>query len=162
MRTLRRGSFLENGEMTNLMQRISLANDAFQVAVPIDVRFDIAMQLPELKVADEASRALEAELANRIANTLTQYNDGLIPASELITKLILEAYKEEGANNLIKNESQRISYDPITNCLDVTGAINPEIRIRWDDKVVWVNEGGRCLLRICQIKGAVEVQDERK
>jgi len=63
-------------------------------------------------------------------------------------------------SNETKNK-QLISYDPITNCLDVTFAVNPEIQIRHDGKVLWVNEGGRCLLRICRVENEIVIRDER-
>lgn len=45
--------------------------------------------------------------------------------------------------------------------LDITGAAIVEIRIRQDGKVIWINTEDGCQLRICQITGPVEVQDER-
>jgi hypothetical protein len=48
-----------------------------------------------------------------------------------------------------------------TGFLDITGADeNIEIEIRGDGKVLWVNMG-RCVFRVCCIRGGVEVIDHR-
>jgi len=44
--------------------------------------------------------------------------------------------------------------------LDITGIDDVEIRIRSDGKVIWVN-GPDCKVRICSIRGVVNVVDER-
>jgi hypothetical protein len=49
------------------------------------------------------------------------------------------------------------------NALDVTGPTGDvEVAIRDDGKVLWVNVGGVCLLRICRIDGPVKIDDRRK
>ena len=55
---------------------------------------------------------------------------------------------------------QGVSYNMETNMLDVTGAGDVEIRADVPRRVLWVNEGGRCLLRICRIRGRVHVVTE--
>jgi hypothetical protein len=50
-----------------------------------------------------------------------------------------------------------------TGFLDITGAdedIKVEIEVRADGKVLWVNMG-RCVFRVCRIRGNVEVIDHR-
>jgi hypothetical protein len=46
-------------------------------------------------------------------------------------------------------------------CLDISGAADIEIKIRSDGKVIWINTPF-CVLRICEIKGNILVEDERK
>ena len=48
--------------------------------------------------------------------------------------------------------------------LDVTGPTTGEVEvsIREDGRVLWVNVGGVCLLRICRIVGEVQIDDRRK
>lgn len=53
------------------------------------------------------------------------------------------------------------SYDVRLGALDQTGAEDVEIMIRHDGRVVWINEGGICRLRICQIKGRIFIDDQR-
>lgn len=45
--------------------------------------------------------------------------------------------------------------------LDITGTDIVEISIREDGKVVWVNTEDGCQLRICRIKGKIEIDDRR-
>lgn len=57
---------------------------------------------------------------------------------------------------------QKVMYDPELQSLDVTLAQHMEIMIRNDGKVIWINEGGRCLLRVCGIEGEIILNDQRK
>ncbi len=41
--------------------------------------------------------------------------------------------------------------------LDITDAKDVKILIRGDEKVLWINIGGQCRVRICRIEGGVEV-----
>jgi len=81
--------------MTTLMDRINLANAAYRIAVPEGIRFDIAENNPKVKAANCKCLALEAELAERFEEILSQYQDGFITASELLLKMMNAAYKEE-------------------------------------------------------------------
>lgn len=56
---------------------------------------------------------------------------------------------------------QKVMYDPVNQAIDVTGCEDLEIQIRWDGKVLWINDKDRCLLRVCQIKGKIEIKDQR-
>jgi hypothetical protein len=47
------------------------------------------------------------------------------------------------------------------NPLDITGPEEVEIMIKEDGKVLWVNVGGLCVLRICKI-GKLTLEDKRK
>ena len=80
--------------MANLMEKIFLANIAHQASIPFGTLFQDELKLPEAQVADAKCRALEAELASRFEEILSNYKDGLIPASQLIPMLVHEAYKE--------------------------------------------------------------------
>lgn len=60
-----------------------------------------------------------------------------------------------------KRTDQRVSFDKNLNATDVTGARDVEIQIRSDGKVIWINEGSRCLLRVCCIAGQIKIEDMR-
>ncbi len=53
-------------------------------------------------------------------------------------------------------------HDTIHTHLDITGADDVEISIRDDGKVIWVNTALGCKLRICSIRGRVNISDARK
>ena len=80
--------------MATLMDQIFLANLSYHAAVPLGTLFQDELEIPEAQAADAKCRALEAELASRFEEILSNYKDGLIPASQLIQMLIHEAYKE--------------------------------------------------------------------
>ena len=45
------------------------------------------------------------------------------------------------------------TYDLLCNhALDISGAEHVEVSVRGDNKVLWVNVNGVCVLRICQIE----------
>ena len=48
-----------------------------------------------------------------------------------------------------------------TAMLDITGADDVEVQIKSDGMVLWVNLAHGCVLRICRIKGAINVIDYR-
>ena len=52
-------------------------------------------------------------------------------------------------------------FDHTATCLDVTGAGAIEIQISTDGTVLWVN-GESLLLRVCGIRGAIQIIDLRK
>lgn len=45
---------------------------------------------------------------------------------------------------------------------DITGAQDIQIQVSSNGKVIWVNGNDGCILRICQIRGKVEIDDLRK
>lgn len=51
--------------------------------------------------------------------------------------------------------------DTFMHNLDIIGTDEIEIRIRSDGKVLWVNTGYGCKLRICRIQGNITIIDER-
>jgi hypothetical protein len=59
-------------------------------------------------------------------------------------------------------KNQIITYDTVLKSMDVTGSGHIEVILRHDHKVLWINEGGRCLLRICNIGGKIIIQDDRE
>lgn len=52
------------------------------------------------------------------------------------------------------------SYDG--NMLDVTGAKDVEIQVAQanNGKIIWINIDGLCTLRICRIKGEIQIEDQ--
>ena len=76
-----------------LMQRIFAANTEY-FNTNMKLSFEEALASPEAIAATEKCRALEDELAKRFKEHLSQYGDGLITASELLSRMLLEAYKE--------------------------------------------------------------------
>ena len=45
--------------------------------------------------------------------------------------------------------------------VDICGPEIVEVHIRWDQKVLWVNVEGQCVLRICRIE-KFELKDDRQ
>ena len=60
------------------------------------------------------------------------------------------------------SDALALQADDIGKHLDITGADDVDISIRYDGKVIWVNTALGCKLRICSIRGDVNISDARK
>ncbi len=76
-------------------------------------------------------------------------------------KVKVQDYEEVAFKQSIPKSEQLHIGDEM---IDITGTheTGVEIMIRSDSKVLWVNEGGKCRLRICQINGPITIDDQRK
>jgi hypothetical protein len=55
-----------------------------------------------------------------------------------------------------------MNIDAFKETVDLEDAEEVEILIREDGKTLWINGSGRCLVRLCRIKGMVTVTDKRR
>jgi hypothetical protein len=79
-------------------------------------------------------------------------------------RLGLELVKGEGGGDIIMGDQppdslpdSQITLNPGEPMLDITGAGAVQIQITRSKDRVWVNVDGICRLRVCRIKGPVEV-----